>query len=220
MTKSQTLAVVGSLDPVLETAGRLFREKGYAATTVREIAAAANMLPGSLHYRYASKEDLLLALIDHGIERATAAVRVAIAGVEDPHERLRAALRAHLSLLVHEDVSIYVLLYEGRSLSGDTRADMVRRRDRYDALWDGILNKAAAAGRVRPGADLRLVRLLILGAANWTAQWFSPRGKYSSDEVADAFMALVWNGLAKPAAPKRPSLVNRSARARRGKAHE
>ena len=212
MTKYANSPVETRLDPVLETAGHLFRAKGYSATTVREIAAAANMLPGSLHYRYASKEDLLLALIDHGIERATTAVREAIAGVDDPLDRLRAALRAHLSLLVHEDVSIYVLLYEGRSLSGHSRAEMVRRRDRYDALWDGMLHEAAGTGRIRPDADLRLVRLLLLGAANWTAQWFSPKGKYSSNAVADAFLELVWNGLAKPGGARVLSLVDRPTR--------
>ncbi|HWL40276.1 MAG TPA: TetR/AcrR family transcriptional regulator [Gemmatimonadaceae bacterium] len=216
MTKLVTNQVSKPLEPVLEIAGRLFRERGYSATTVREIAAAANMLPGSLHYRYASKEDLLLALIDHGIERATTAVRVAITGIDDPLERLRAALRAHLSLLVHEDVSIYVLLYEGRSLSGETRAHVVRHRDRYDALWDGILHAAAGTGALRPDADLRLVRLLLLGAANWTAQWFSPKGKYSSNDVADVFIELVWNGLAKTGGPRVLSLARSGSRFRKG----
>ncbi|HEX6628911.1 MAG TPA: TetR/AcrR family transcriptional regulator [Gemmatimonadaceae bacterium] len=220
MTKSALAQIEAQMDPVLQTAGRLFRAQGYSATTVREIAAAANILPGSLHYRYASKEDLLLALIDHGIERATNAVRAAIEGADDPLDRLRAALRAHLSLLVHDDVSIYVLLYEGRSLSGHSRAQMARRRDRYDALWDGMLHEAAGTGRIRPDADLRLVRLLLLGAANWTAQWFSPKGKYSADAIADAFLEIVWNGLAKPGGARVLSLVERSTRPRREKRHD
>jgi AcrR family transcriptional regulator len=214
MTKSTPAAAGETLDPALEAAGQLFRAKGYAATTVRDIAAAANMLPGSLHYRYPSKEDMLLALFDRGIDRATAAVRDAIAGLEDPRERLRAALRAHLSLLVHEDVAIYVLLYEGRSLAGESRNQMARRRDRYDALWDGILHQAAGAGQLRAEADLRLVRLLLLGAANWTAQWFSARGRYSTDDVADAFLDMVWDGVASPG-ERRVIALHRTADKRR-----
>jgi len=199
MTKSSTASrSEPGDDPVLEIAGRLFREKGFEATTVRQIAEAAGILPGSLHYRYPSKEELLLALLDRGIARATEAVRLAIADVTDPVERMRLALRAHLRLLVRDDVAIYVALYEGRSLTGDSRAHMVRLRDRYDALWDGILHAAAGTGRLRPDADLRLVRLFLLGAANWTAQWFSPRGSYSCDEVADAYADLLWRGLAQP----------------------
>ncbi len=180
--------------PALIGASHVFRRKGFAAATTREIAAAAGMLPGSLHYRYASKEDLLLALMERGITRATTTVRRAISQESDPIERLRAGLRAHLRLLLHEDEAIYVLLYEGRALSGDARAEMVRLRDRYDALWDGMLHAAAGTGRLRAGVNLRLLRLLLLGAVNWTAQWFSPHGAFSSDEVADAYADFVLHG--------------------------
>jgi|KBSMisStandDraft_5_1062788.scaffolds.fasta_scaffold671967_2 AcrR family transcriptional regulator len=199
MTKSATAGRAGPTDdPVLEIAGRLFREKGFDATTVRQIADAAGLLPGSLHYRYPSKEEMLLALVERGIASATEAVRLAIADATDPFERMRLALRAHLRLLVRDDVAIYVSLYEGRSLSGDSRAQMVRLRDRYDALWDGILHAAAGTGRLRHDVDLSLVRKLLLGAANWTAQWFSPHGSYSCDEVADAYADLLWRGVAQP----------------------
>jgi TetR/AcrR family transcriptional regulator, cholesterol catabolism regulator len=195
MTKMASQREVDAGAVVLQAAGHLFRQKGFEAATVREIAGAAGMLPGSLHYRYASKEELLLALMDRGIVSAIDAVRRAIADVSDPLERLRAALRAHLHLLVRHDEAIYVALYEGRSLAGPARDHMVRLRDRYDALWDGLLHTAAGTGRVRPDVDLRLVRLFLLGAVNWSAQWFSPAGTYSADDIADAFADMVLNGL-------------------------
>jgi AcrR family transcriptional regulator len=198
MTKQHLASVEKASDPVLEASGRLFRQKGFAATTVREIAAAAGILPGSLHYRFASKEDLLLALMDRGIERAVSVVRGAIADSHDPLDRVRAALCAHLRLLVREDDSTYVLLYEGRSLSGAARDHMVRLRDRYDALWDGLLHEAAGTGRLRPDVDLRLVRFFILGAVNWTAQWFSTRGAYSVEQVAEAYADMLFHGLLQP----------------------
>jgi len=198
MTKSQLAPLEKPDDPVLEASGRLFRQKGFAATTVREIAAAAGILPGSLHYRFATKEDLLLALMDRGIERAVCAVRTAIADSHDPLDRMRAALRAHLCLLVREDDSIYVLLYEGHSLSGAARDHMVRLRDRYDALWDGLLHAAAGTGRLRRDVDLRLVRFFLLGGVNWTAQWFSTRGPYSVEQVAEAYADMLFHGLLQP----------------------
>ncbi len=182
-------------ETVLQAAGQLFRQKGFNGTTVREIAAAAGMLPGSLHYRYPTKEDLLLALMDRGIARAVTAVRLAIAPVDDPILRLRAALRAHLRLVVGEDESIHALLYEGRSLSGPAREHMVRLRDRYDALWDGILHASAGTGRLRPHIDLRLLRLFLLGAVNWSAQWYSARGGHDTEGIADAFSDFVLTGL-------------------------
>src|SRR5262249_405274 len=130
-----------------------------------------------------------------GIARATTTVRLAIAEVGDPIERLRAAVRAHVRLLVHDDAAIYVLLYEWRSLAGPEREHMVRLRDRYDALWDGLLHQAAGSGRIRPDADLKLVRLFLFGGLNWTAQWFSPQGGFSDVEVADAFADMLLRGL-------------------------
>jgi hypothetical protein len=147
--------------------------------------------------------------MDRGITSAVAAVRLAIADVRDPLDRMRVALRAHLHLLVRDDEAIYVALYEGRSLSGPAREHMVRLRDRYDALWDGLLHAAAGTGRIRPEVDLRLVRLFLLGAVNWAAQWFSPQGARSADEVADAFADMVLRGLLidPPAHPAPPGEV-------------
>jgi AcrR family transcriptional regulator len=182
-------------DPLLKAAGKLFRRKGFASTTVREIAGAAGILPGSLHYRYATKESLLLALMEQGITKAIDAVLSAIGESRDPIERVRLSLRAHLRLLIHEDDTIYVLLYEWRALKGETRESMVRLRDRYDALWDGLFYEAAGSGKMRTDIDLKLVRLSTLGAVNWVAQWYSPEGEFSPDDIADAFADNLLHGI-------------------------
>ena len=183
-----------SEDSLLKSAGKLFREKGFASTTVREIAAAAGILPGSLHYRYATKESLLLALMEQGITKAINAIRSAIAESRDPIERIRLSMRAHLRLLIHDDDTIYVSLYEWRALKGEARESMVRLRDRYDALWDGLFYRATGSGRLRTDIDLKLVRLSTLGALNWVAQWYS-EGGLSPDDVADAFADNLLRGL-------------------------
>lgn len=180
---------------LLDAAARLFREKGFRATTVRDIARAAGMLPGSLHYRYATKESLLLALMERSISRAVAAIREAVAVSKDPLERVRLALSAHLRLLLAGDDAVYVLLYDWRSLTGGAREQMVRLRDRYEAFWDGLLYEAAGAGRLRPGVDLKLVRLLGFGAVNWVAQWYSPQGPRAPEQIADAFWAYMAFGV-------------------------
>src|SRR5689334_3062537 len=97
MTKAE------SNDRVLREAARLFRIQGYAATTVREIAAAAEMLPGSLHYRYASKDDVLIALMERAVDKAIAEVQVEIDRVQDPIEKLRVGIGKYLELLLEGD---------------------------------------------------------------------------------------------------------------------
>ncbi|MCZ7584765.1 MAG: TetR/AcrR family transcriptional regulator [Deltaproteobacteria bacterium] len=125
-------------DKVLRAAARLFRAKGFKAATVRDIARAANMLPGSLHYRYPSKTALLVALMERGVEEATKAVRAAIDGTRDPVERVRLGLRAHLRLLLSGDDAVYVLLNEWRALEGRARESVIRVRDRYEALFGTV----------------------------------------------------------------------------------
>lgn len=188
---------------ILKAAGKLFREKGFAATTVREIAAAANMLPGSLHYRYASKDDVLLALMNRAVKRAMAAVRAAIGEVRDPIEKLRLGLRAHLELLCNGDDSLYVLLFDWRSLPQGAREGVERERGRYESFWDGMLYEAHGSGRARPVLDVELVRHFGFGAINWVATWYRPGGDRAPSQIADTFFAYLAFGLIHE--PSRPA---------------
>jgi AcrR family transcriptional regulator len=193
---------VESEERILAAAGQLFREKGFAATTVREIASAAQMLPGSLHYRYASKDEVLVALMHRGVERVIAAVRLATAGTADPVERLRLALRAHLELLCSPDDSLYVLLFDWRSLPPNAREGVERERGHYEDFWDGLLAEAWGSGRARPVLDLELVRHFGFGALNWVATWYHPDGGRKPERIADAlFNYLAFGILDEPTRP-------------------
>lgn len=189
MTKDQDHALL------LGVAGRLFRERGYAATSLRDIAAAAGMLPGSVHYRFPTKELLLRTLMERGMQRAIHEIRESIDASHDPLERMRLAMRAHLRLLVEGDDAIYVLLYELRSIEHEDRTAIVALRDAYDALWTGLLYAAVGAGQVRTGVDVHLVRLMVIGAINWTAQWYRPDGVRSTDAIADTYCDIMLNGI-------------------------
>jgi TetR/AcrR family transcriptional regulator, cholesterol catabolism regulator len=182
----------GGEDALLDAAARLFRRKGFEATTVRDIARAAGMLPGSLHYRYPTKSALLLSLMKRGVARDLASVRAAIAGAEEPLERIRLALRARMRLLASRGDAVYVLLYDWRSLKGRERDEMIELRDHYEAFWQGLLDDAARAGHLRPDLDMKMMRLFVFGAVNWMVQWYSPRGPRTPEQIADAF----WNFIA------------------------
>lgn len=188
-------AVDAADERILLAAGRLFREKGFAATTVREIAQAANLLPGSLHYRYASKDDVLVALMERGVARAIAAVTQATAGTRDPVERLKLGLRAHLELLCQGDDSLYVLLFDFRSLPPAAKDGVERSRGRYEAFWDGMLYEAWGTGRSRSTMDLELVRQFGMGAINWVATWYRPGAGRTPAQIADTFWTYLAMGL-------------------------
>lgn len=180
---------------VLLAAGKLFRERGFAATTVREIAAAAEMLPGSLHYRYASKDDILVALMKRGVERAIRSVEVATANEPSAIERLRLGLRAHLELLCNGDDSLYVLLFDWRSLTSGALKGVLMERARLEQYWEGLLLEAHASGSARQLLDIELVRHFGFGAINWVATWYRPEDGRTPAQIADAFWSFLAYGL-------------------------
>lgn len=182
-------------EAVLSAAAHLFRDKGYAATSLREVARAAGMLPGSLHYRYASKESLLVALMERGVGRLIEGIREALDGVRDPVERIRVGLRTHARLVCGGDGSIHVLLYDWRVLAEPARSAIQQEVSRYEAFWDGLLYEALGTGRVRPGVDPRILRSLGFGAMNWLPQWYDAATCPPPETIADAFFAALAFGV-------------------------
>lgn len=181
-------------DRVLQVAARQFREQGYAATSLRDIARAAGMLPGSLHYRFATKEDILAALMERAIDRLIAGVLEASAVGENPLERLRLAMVEHVRILLSREDSVYVLLYDWRSLSPAAERAITKQRTRYEQFADELLAQAAAYATPHPGVDLYLLRQFAFGAANWVAQWYDPKGPYTPETIADAFFRYLSHG--------------------------
>lgn len=200
MTKAAVSERDRTDERILAAAARQFREQGYAATTLRDIARAAGILPGSLHYRYPSKEDILAALMERAIDRLIEGVLAASAAGTTPLDRVRLAMIEHLRILLSRDDAVYVLLYDWRSLSPAAERAIAKHRRRYEQFADELLAQAAASTDVAPGVDLYLLRQFAFGAANWAAQWYDPKGPYTPEAIADAFFRYMTMGtLASPA---------------------
>ena len=186
---------LGDQGDVLSNAARLFREKGFERTSLKEIAEACNMLPGSLYYRYNSKEALLVELMRRGVDLVTAEVESAYASSDDPVERLRLCINAHLRALLLDSDAVYVLLFEWRALGPEARKEIIELRDQYESLWAGILETMIAQGVVRKNVDGCLLRLIGLGALNWVATWFDPNGAQSLDAIGDLIWQIAMDGV-------------------------
>ena len=186
---------LGDQGDVLSNAARLFREKGFERTSLKEIAEACNMLPGSLYYRYNSKEALLVELMRRGVDLVTAEVESAYASSDDPVERLRLCINAHLRALLVDSDAVYVLLFEWRALGPEAREEIIELRDQYESLWAGILETMIAQGVVRKNVDGRLLRLIGLGALNWVATWFDRNGVHSLDAIGDFIWQIAIDGV-------------------------
>ena len=180
---------------LLRAAGRLFRRKGFHATSTRDIAAASGMQSGSPFYHFKSKGALLYAVMEEGmrlaIVRQQAALDSAAAGAQD---RLRLLIRNHFDILLGPGSDfIPVMLFELRSITARQRTLLAQLQSQYEAPWLPVLQALQAGGQL--GADVKLARLLIFGALNWSAQWYDRRKGASLDELTGAAMALFVAGL-------------------------
>jgi TetR/AcrR family transcriptional regulator, cholesterol catabolism regulator len=123
------------------------------------------------------------------------AVQAAVASQTTPWGQLRAALRTHLAISVQYQDFAIVLLKDLRHLSAEQRTHVVAARDAYEDMWQGLLEACQAAGLFRPGVDLDLLRLMAFGALNLVVTWYKPEGKLGPEEIADAFLEFMGQGV-------------------------
>lgn len=175
---------------VLDAAAHYFREQGYAAASMRDIAAEAGMKAGSMYYYFPSKADLLIAVHEEGIRRISDAVADAVAAADGPWVKLRAAMTAHLSVLLdggdYACVVIRELPADLAGEEGEVRRRLVPLRDAYEARFQKLFDDLP----LRAGASKRHLRLMVLGALNWSQTWYRPGGDTPA-EIADAFLNLL-----------------------------
>ena len=173
-------------------AARLFRAKSFAATSTRDIAAAAGMQSGSPFYYFKSKSELLFAVMQGGMVQAQASQDAALQALgkrASARERLRALIRQHFEVLLGSGSDfIPVMLYEWRSLTAEQREQVAAQKDHYEAAWMPVLRSLHRAGQLK--ARPAVARLFIFGALNWTAQWFNPRGPMMLDALTEQAMRL------------------------------
>jgi|HubBroStandDraft_5_1064220.scaffolds.fasta_scaffold370399_1 AcrR family transcriptional regulator len=167
----------------MDAAARLFRERGFHATSMRDIAKAVGMLSGSIYYHFQSKEEMLVAVYDEGKRRVAEAVDAAVTAETDPWQRLEAACAAHLGALIRNRDFTQVMI---QTLPHEAGAAEVRirelRRD-YEQRFRRLIEDL----NLPPEIDRRYLRLLLFGALNWSHVWYRTSGD-SPEIVARRFL--------------------------------
>lgn len=196
-------------DQILVEAARLFRHQGYAATTLRQIADAAGIKAGSIYYHFGSKDEILAVVLDQGISVVDLEVKRRVEALPpgaSQRERVAAAIEGHLfGLLQHGDfTSANIRLYGQIPLAAKNKHRIVRRA--YADYWDKLLEQAMASGEFRADVNLAVLRLFLIGALNWTVEWYNPqRGTFKS--FVQQITSIVFDGMVsrEPAAAPRLS---------------
>lgn len=190
---------------VLSAAARIIRDRGYKAATMRAIALEAGIEAGSVYYHFDSKEDILDRVLDLGLRDLLNGVTETVSAAHcyaNDLDRVAAAIETHMEYLfrVSEFTSANIRIYG--QLPKDVRARHWPVRHEYALLWDGILEKAQNSGSIR--SDIRIVplRQVMLGALNWTVEWFDPEkggqeNYYTLQELTGMLQKLLLGGLLK-----------------------
>ncbi|MEV0916749.1 TetR/AcrR family transcriptional regulator [Streptomyces sp. NPDC049967] len=167
-----------------------FAERGYHATTTRDIAGRAGMSPAALYIHYKTKEELLHRISRIGHDRALAVLEAAADGEGTAAERLAAAVRSFVQWHAERHTTARVVQYELDALGAEHRAEIIELRRRSDAVVRRIIGEGVAAGEFDvpdvPGTTLAVLSLCID-----VARWFNAQGSRTPDEVGDLYAGLV-----------------------------
>ena len=178
---------------ILLAAAELFVKHGYSGTSIRDIARATGLLPGSVYHYFPAKEDLFIAVHREGFRQLIARVEEVIQREQDPWRRLELACAAHIEAAVgvnaiHRITGTGLFSIHEQSLQRRLKAD----RERYDQLFRQLVGALALPRAI----DRSLFRLTLLGAVNWTRVWYRT-GKKTPQDIARNMLAL-FRGSAKP----------------------
>lgn len=180
---------------ILNATVRLFGQQGYTGTSMRDIAKAVGVLPGSLYAHIDSKETLLLEIVDQGINGFLSAVEPIVDLPLSADERLRRAIRAHVEVVAENPELSLVVFHQWRFLGEPNLAAAIEKRRRYERAFVRIFESGVEAGLFEPTLNKRIAVLTILGALNWTPEWYSPEGSATPSQLGDMVADSLLSGL-------------------------
>lgn len=183
---------------ILDAAAGLFLEKGFAATTLRQIADRARMKAGSIYYHFDSKDDILDAVLDSGIRSIMERVQAALAELPadaSHRDRVKMAVQTHLGQVLQKNDYTLAFIRTFGQVPKEARDRTRTVRRVYTEFWIGLLEQAQAAGEIAADIDVRMARLFLVGGMNWTVQWFDPDVQ-SIEEITDQYIEIWFTGVA------------------------
>jgi AcrR family transcriptional regulator len=182
---------------ILDVATVLFYEKGYHATTMREVAAGVGIKAGSLYNHFPSKEELFFQIAEGVMQNLLATGAEAVAAAPEPRDQLRALVRAHVVYHAEQRFRAKVADDQLNALGPERRAAVVAVRDAYEQLWRDVLDAGRAAhGWVVP--DTPVVTFAITTMCTAVDVWYRENGRLTPSQVADVYEELVLGALEPP----------------------
>jgi TetR/AcrR family transcriptional regulator, cholesterol catabolism regulator len=182
---------------LLAIAADLFADRGYVATTVRDIADEAGILSGSLYHHFDSKESMIDEILSTFIDQTLASYEGVIAERKGPKETFEGLVRTSLESMVDSRAAILIYQNEARFLAAQPRFSYLTAAHRkFEKIWTDVLKKGVKSGEFRDSIDPKLVYRLVRDTV-WTApRWYRPGGSLKPERIIDQYLAVLVDGVA------------------------
>jgi AcrR family transcriptional regulator len=181
------------LDRLLTTAARVFAEKGFHPTTMRDLARETGMSLAGMYHYVGGKDELLFRIQQRCFTDVLAGAESAVAGSAPPEERLERLIRHHITFFARHMSEMKVLSHEAESLRGERRDEITELKRRYVALLADLVREAGPAAG--DGIDPHVAGYALFGMMNWIYNWYDPAGAVSPARLSEQFTRLFLDGL-------------------------
>jgi TetR/AcrR family transcriptional regulator, cholesterol catabolism regulator len=180
---------------ILERAARLIFEKGYEGTSMQDIADACGLTKAGLYHHVATKEALLIAIMEYGMDLFEEVVLARVEHIRDPLERLRQTMACNIELVTQDSSKeVTIILHEHQTLTGAAEKKINGRKKRYVRFLEDAFKQAMASGQIR-NVDPTIASFSFLGSVLWSYKWYRPEGRITPQQLSDGTIDLFFNGL-------------------------
>jgi TetR/AcrR family transcriptional regulator, cholesterol catabolism regulator len=183
------------LRQILERAARIICQQGFEATSMQEIAVACGLTKAGLYHHIKTKDALLLAIMNYGMDLFEEVVLHRVSGIADPLERLRQTMARNVELVTQDSSKeVTIILHEHQTLTGAAQREINARKKRYVSFLEDSFREAIARGQIRP-VEPTLAAFSFLGVVLWTYKWYRADGRLSPAQLAGGMIDLFFAGL-------------------------
>ena len=180
---------------ILHAALRAFREKGYHATTLDDIAEHVGVRKTALYHYFPDKEAILYECHRESLAEVRRLMTIAGKSTESASDHLALVIREHVRVMI-ETLEGSPLAFEVTALSLERQNEVIQARDKYERGLRKIIDNGIKAGEFRQ-VDSKIAVFAILGAINWIARWYRPDGAIRAPELGEQFANYLVGGLSR-----------------------
>lgn len=182
---------------ILNVAAKLFKEKGFNATSIQDIANEIGIEKGAIYYWVKSKDDILYQLIENEGERFVRNVSKIIDEKTSPQNKLEKFIKKHIEVLTENIDKASVFFNEQKALPKKWQSKIKEFRDKYENILRKIIEEAQKEGKIRDDIEPKMIGFAVLGMINWIYHWFSKEKGYTPKEIGKIFWEIIYNGIIK-----------------------